>query len=182
MELEQGIKRKNQSLLISLAAMAIGMVLLSYASVPLYRMFCQITGFGGTISREAKAPPETPLARTMTVTFNTDVDPELPWTFKALEPSIQVRLGERRLVLFEATNTSDEATIGVSTYNAVPDKMGPYIDKIKCFCFDKQLIKAGETIRFPVSFFIDPEMINNKDMDDIGTMTLSYTFFRATEP
>lgn len=162
--------------------MVLGMILLSYASVPLYRMFCQYTGFGGTISREAKAPPAEPLARTMQVTFNTDVDPELPWTFKALEPSIKIHIGERRLVLFEATNISNEPATGVSTYNATPDQMGGYIDKIKCFCFDKQLIKAGETVRFPVSFFIDPEMIKNKDMDDISTMTLSYTFFRATEP
>lgn len=182
MDPKHDTKRKNQSLLVSLVAMVMGMILLSYASVPLYRMFCQITGFGGTISREAKAPPEKPLARMMRVTFNTDVDPNLPWTFKALEPSIDVHVGERRLVLFEATNMSNEPTIGVSTYNASPDVMGPYIDKIKCFCFDKQLIKPGETVRFPVSFFIDPEMIKNKDMDDIGTMTLSYTFFRATEP
>lgn len=182
METEHTLHRKNHSLLISLVAMVTGMVMLSYASVPLYRMFCQITGFGGAISREAKAPPAEPLMRTMKVTFNTDVAPDLPWKFKAIEPSIQVRIGERRLVLFEATNLSATPTTGVSTYNASPDILGAYIDKIKCFCFEKQVIMPGETVRFPVSFFIDPEMTKNKDMDDISTMTLSYTFFRATEP
>ncbi|MFO1242835.1 MAG: cytochrome c oxidase assembly protein [Rickettsiales bacterium] len=182
METEAVIRKKNHSLLISLAALVMGMLLLSYASVPLYRIFCRVTGFGGTINTEAKAPPAHPLARIVHVTFNTDVDRDLPWKFKALQPSISLHVGERKLVFFEATNESSEPVTGIAAYNVTPEKLGPYIDKIKCFCFDKQMIKPGETVRFPVSFFVDPDMINDRDLDDIDTMTLSYTFFRATEP
>ena len=158
------------------------MLMLAYASAPFYRMFCQATGFGGTIRAEAAKPSTRILARQVKVTFNTDVSPELPWKFKALNPEVTLHLGERRLVFFEATNLSSEPVTGVSTYNVTPDRLGGYVDKIKCFCFDKQTIKAGETVKFPVSFFIDPDMVNDHELDDITTMTLSYTFFRATEP
>lgn len=179
----RALQRKNQSLLISLIGVVVGMVFLSYASVPLYKMFCQITGFGGTIRERAVTTlPDKILAREVTVTFNTDVSPELPWEFKSLSKKISLRLGERKLIFFEAKNLSNEPVTGVSTYNVTPDKLGPYIDKIKCFCFEKQTLKPGETMKFPVSFFIDPEMANHRDLDDISTMTLSYTFFRATQP
>lgn len=176
------LQRKNQSLLVSLIGVAVGMVLLSYASVPLYKMFCQLTGFGGTIRERAAAPPDKILPREMTVTFNTDVSPELPWEFTSLNRNVTLKVGERKLVFFEVKNLSNEAVTGVSTYNVTPDRLGAYIDKIKCFCFEKQTMKPGETMTFPVSFFIDPEMANHRDLDDISTMTLSYTFFRATEP
>lgn len=162
------------------AAIAIGMFGLAYASVPLYNLFCRVTGFGGT-PRVASALPDHVLDRTMEVHFNTDVVSDLPWKFKADKQKMTVRIGEQALAFFEAENTSDKDISGTAIYNVSPEQMGAYLSKIQCFCFDKQLIKAGQKIRFPVTFFIDPAMVDDKDTRQIGSITLSYTFFRSKE-
>jgi cytochrome c oxidase assembly protein subunit 11 len=171
-------QNRNRKTALSLLAIVAGMIMLSYASVPLYRMFCKYTGFGGT-TQDAVAAPEIILNREMTVMFNTDVMPDLPWEFVSEQRKIKVKLGEQKLVFFKVTNTSDKPFKGVSTFNVTPDAAGVYFMKIKCFCYDAQLVKPGETVTMPVSFFLDPSLQENHELDDLTTITLSYTFFKA---
>ncbi len=169
-------KSRNVSLALSMAAIVVGMVMLAYASVPLYRLFCQVTGFGGT-TQQAATIPQRVLDRHITVRFNTDVSPELPWKFRPVQNKVDVRVGEQTLVHFTARNNGDNATTGVATFNVTPYKAGPYFNKIQCFCFDNQPLEAGETADLPVSFFVDPALADDPDLDDVNTITLSYTFF-----
>ena len=173
--------RRNRSLALSLAALVAGMVMLAYAAVPLYRLFCQVTGFGGTV-QEATTLPDTMHDRTITVQLNADVAFGLPWEFQPGERSITVRVGEQRLTHYTARNLSDDITTGVSTYNVTPHKAGPYFNKVECFCFENQPLEPGKTANLPLSFFIDPDIVNDPALDDINTITLSYTFFPVKQP
>ena len=166
----------NRSLVISLASLVAGMLMLSYAAVPLYRIFCQVTGFGGTIQRSAELPDKI-LDQTITVTFNADTDPNLPWKFYPLQTSQTVHIGENTLAAFRAENLSDKAVTGMASYNVTPQEAGLYFHKIACFCFEKQTLKAGEVANMPVSYFIDPEILKDPNTKTIKTITLSYTFF-----
>jgi cytochrome c oxidase assembly protein subunit 11 len=174
------LAQRNRSVMISLVGVVAGMAMLSYAAVPLYSMFCRITGYGGTPQISAKAP-EAVLARRMKVTFNTDTDPHLPWTFTSLQKEIDTPIGKRNLIFFKATNTSDRAITATSTYNVTPFKLGEYFVKLQCFCFEKQTLKAGESMTFPVSFYVDPSLADDTNLDDVGNVTLSYTFFPVPE-
>ena len=170
--------KTNQSLSLQLAAAALGMLMLAYASVPLYRLFCQVTGFGGTTQRaEAHAAPIRVGERRITVTFDANQDPRLPWEFTPLEPSVSVRLGENRLVAFRAKNLSNQATRGTATYNVTPFAAGKYFNKIQCFCFEEQRLGAHQSANLPVSFFIDPAILDDPEIRDVTNITLSYTFF-----
>mmetsp|Transcript_39109 Transcript_39109/g.103027 ORF Transcript_39109/g.103027 Transcript_39109/m.103027 type:complete len:245 (+) Transcript_39109:2038-2772(+) len=180
------------SLGAAMLAVALGTLGLSYASVPLYRIFCQTTGFGGTTKRhtgggeeEGYDLPEDPASlpgnRQLRVTFNTDVSENLPWSFKPVQKHVTVLAGQTALAFFEATNHSDEPIIGVATYNVVPNEAGAYFNKIQCFCFDEQRLLPGETVDMPVFFYIDPDFLNDRRMKRLDTMTLSYTFFRSNE-
>lgn len=171
-------QKRNQQTAISLLAIVAGMLLLSYASVPLYRMFCVYTGFGGT-TQDALAAPEKILNRELTVMFNTDVMPDVPLLFKAEQRKMVLRVGEQKLAFFKVTNSTDAPVTAVSTFNVTPDAAGLYFMKIKCFCYDAQTIQAGETVTMPVSFFIDPSLQENHDLDELTTITLSYTFFKV---
>lgn len=173
-------QNRNKKTALSLLAIVAGMIMLSYASVPLYRMFCKYTGFGGT-TQDAVALPDRVLNRELTIRFNTDVMPELPWKFAPEKRKIKIKVGEQKLAFFTATNEGTEPMEGVSTFNVTPDAAGLYFMKIKCFCYDAQLIKPGETVTMPVSFFIDPSLQENHELDDLTTITLSYTFFKASE-
>lgn len=172
--------KKNRSIALGLLMVVVGMVALAYASVPLYRLFCQVTGIAGT-TQQAAAAPEEIVARTVAVRFNTDTSEDLPWEFYPLQKEVTVRLGEEVTVNFEAINRGDATVIGTSVYNVTPLKVGSYFNKIQCFCFNEQALAPGEKKQFPVTFFVDPELANDVDMDDIRTITLSYTFFRAKE-
>lgn len=167
---------KNTKLAINLLALAVGMLLLAYASVPLYRMFCNFTGYGGTTKRTTAAPSESS-NRTIIVEFNTDIDSKLKWKFYAGEHSHKVKIGEQALTYFVAENLDNKAVTGRATYNVIPYKAGAYFNKIQCFCFNEQTLKAGQKVNMPVSFFIDPAMLDDKEMDDVKTITLSYSFF-----
>lgn len=158
-------------------AVAVGMLMLAYASVPLYRVFCQVTGFGGT-TREFTLAPGAMGTRTLTVRFSADVAPDMPWKFEPIEPSVTVKPGQNRLVAFRATNLSNVPITGMATYNVTPFEAGPYFNKIQCFCFERQTIQPHETVNLPVSFFVDPAMLSARDTRDITNITLSYTFFR----
>ena len=161
--------------LLPLFGILLGMVMLVAASPALYRMFCEITGYGGT-TQAALALPDTISNRTVTVRFNTDTDPALPWKFTGPKP-VTVRIGENKLVAFHAVNESASPTRGTATFNVVPFEAGRYFSKIQCFCFEEQRLAAGQDTNFPVSFFIDPAILEDRNLRDISNITLSYTFF-----
>ena len=152
---------------------------MAYASAPLYDAFCRLTGYGGTPNIGAEILPDKIYNREIKILFNTDVSPELSWSFKAVKRSVKVKIGENKLAFFEAINEDGEDIEGVATYNVVPAKAAPYFTKLQCFCFEKQLLKSGEKMTFPISFFIDPEILNDSNLDDTKSITLSYTFFKA---
>ena len=157
-----------------------GMGGLAYASVPLYELFCQVTGFGGT-TRIATAPAETILDREVTVRLDSTVSPALPWRFVPTKRSHQIRVGETNLITYQARNDGDELIVGTASFNVTPDKAGQYFNKIDCFCFTEQVLAPGQSVEMPVSFFIDPAIAEDENLDDVNTITLSYTFFRAED-
>jgi len=172
-----GVDRRKELTAALLVAVVAGMVGLSFAAVPLYRMFCQVTGFEGTTQR-AKAAPGEVAGRSLTVRFNADTDPALPWRFAPEQTAIAVKAGEQSLASFRATNLSKESVVGQAVFNVTPLKAGIYFDKIQCFCFSKQRLAPGESAEMPVVFFVDPDMLKDRNMDDVDTITLSYTFYR----
>ena len=174
------MKNKNSRLALNLVMIVAGMAMMAYASVPLYKLFCATTGFRGTPQIGKRIPDEI-IDRIITVRFNTDIDPRLGWEFSSEQKEVKVKIGENGLAFFKAVNTSSETSSGTAMYNVTPMKTGGYFNKIKCFCFDRQTLKPGQVMDFPVSFFIDPEFVRDKTMDDIDTITLSYTFYLADE-
>jgi cytochrome c oxidase assembly protein subunit 11 len=171
-----------------LVSVILGMVGLTAAAVPLYRLFCQVTGYGGTTQRAAAAP-ERPLDQTIEVRFNADVAQGLPWRFTPVEHAVTIRLGEQHLAFYRAHNSSGRPVVGTATFNVTPFKAGAYFSKIACFCFEEQTLQAGETVDMPVSFYVDPAILDDPDTRDVRAITLSYTFFeregereRTTEP
>lgn len=175
------MKNKNLSLAINLAMFAVGMVCLAYASVPLYSLFCKVTGFAGTTQRSAAAPGVI-LDRTFTITFNADTDPNLPWEFKPVQKKMEVRVGEQNMAFFKAKNLDTVPVTGTAVFNVTPEIAGAYFDKIQCFCFTNQTLAPGQEVDMPVSFFIDPSVVNDKNFTDVTDITLSYTFFKAKNP
>jgi cytochrome c oxidase assembly protein subunit 11 len=171
--------RANARLASVFAGIVVGMVGLSYASVPLYRMFCQVTGYGGTTQRAEHAPEEVG-QRVVTVSFNADIaGTNLPWTFAPEQRDVKVHVGEEKLVFYRAVNRGTTPVTGQATFNVTPAKAGIYFQKIQCFCFSEQTLQAGETADMPVSFFVDPEIAKDPNTRDVRNITLSYTFFRA---
>lgn len=156
------------------------MIALSFASVPLYRLFCQVTGFGGRAEQAAVlSSTSAPIARTVTVRFNTDVNAELPWRFIPNDRAVTVKVGVDGLTSFTATNESREAVTGTAVFNVLPEKAGKYFHKTQCFCFGEQRLNPGEAVNMPVLFYIDPKFVDDPNMDDVQSLTLSYTFYRA---
>ena len=151
---------------------------MSFAAVPLYRKFCQATGFGGT-TQVANGPSSTRGKRTLTVRFDANVAPGLPWRFEPETPAIALATGQTATVFFKVTNTSDHATAADAKYNVSPDVAGLYFDKISCFCFTRQTLDPHESMDMPVVFFLDPDLETDETMAAIDTLTLSYTFFAA---
>lgn len=168
----------NRRTALVFASVALGMFGMAYASVPLYRLFCQVTGYGGTTQRADVAPDRT-IDRWMTVSFNADVSPELPWSFRPAERSVRVRVGEPMLIHYVAENLGKEPIVGTAAFNVTPSKVGPYFAKLECFCFTEQVLKPGEKVEMPVTFFLDPDLVKDRHMDAVGSVTLSYSFFRA---
>jgi len=174
-------ERRNRKTLVGLLVLVAGMVGLAYASVPLYALFCQVTGYGGTTQR-AESAPGTVLEREITVQFNADVNNGLAgWSFRPNQRQVKVKLGETVLVSYRAENRSKEPLVGTAVFNVTPEKTGMYFSKIECFCFTEQLLQPGEAIDMPVAFFVDPALAENPNTEDVRTITLSYTFFRAKD-
>ena len=174
------MRRRNRTTVALLAVVVCSMVALSFASVPLYRLFCQATGFGGTTQRAAAAPGAVTDA-VVTVRFDAATEPELGWEFRPLEQAVQVHPGEQREVFFRATNRSSETVTGSATYNVTPAKTGIYFDKLQCFCFNAQQLGPGESRDMGVVFFVDPDLLTDPSTSDVRTITLSYTMFRALQ-
>jgi cytochrome c oxidase assembly protein subunit 11 len=174
-------ERANKRVALVMAGVVVGMAGLAFASVPLYRLFCQVTGYGGTTQRAAAAPTE-PGTRNVTVRFNASVaSQDLGWDFQPLQNQIRTVTGEEHLVFYKVRNDSSVPTVGVATFNVTPHKAGPYFQKIACFCFSEQELKPGESMEMPVSFFVDPAIEKDPNLRDVTTITLSYTFFRAKD-
>ncbi|MBI1235856.1 MAG: cytochrome c oxidase assembly protein [Alphaproteobacteria bacterium] len=167
---------KNTRLMMTLSGVAVAMVGAAYAAVPLYNLFCQVTGYGGT-TQVATAEAGSVLERTVEVRFDSSMERGLPWTFEPVQTSMTVNVGETSLVFYRATNNSDQPVTGMATYNVTPFKAAPYFSKLECFCFTEQTLQPGESIEMPVLFFVDPLIDEERRMDDVRTITLSYTFF-----
>jgi cytochrome c oxidase assembly protein subunit 11 len=163
------------------AAVAVAMVAMSYAAVPLYRVFCEATGFAGTPKIQAAAPTGE-IDRTVTVRFNADTAHGLPWKFEPAQGPMTLKLGETALAEFRAKNLSDRPIVGVAAFNITPFKAGGYFAKIACFCFNEQRLEPGEEVVMPVTFYVDPALASDPATRDVTTVTLSYTFFESDAP
>ncbi len=171
-----GISRNLRTGLIA-GAVACGMVGVGFAAVPLYRIFCQQTGFGGTarIEEGAQAPGST--GRIVTVRFDANVSPKLGWSFEPEQKTERVAIGARQLAFFDATNLTDKPVTGSAAFNISPDQSARYFVKVQCFCFTQQTLAPGETQRMPVVFYVDPAILKDPDNKAVGEITLSYTFY-----
>jgi cytochrome c oxidase assembly protein subunit 11 len=172
-------KMSNARLALVCAAAFFGMVGMAYASVPLYRAFCQLTGFDGTV-RKADSAPGKILDRKLTIRFDANVR-KLPWTFEPQQVSQEVRIGDTGLAFYRVTNNGPTPVTGRATYNVVPESAGLYFQKLECFCFTDQTIQPGETKEFPVVYFVDPKFAEDFETRGAQEVTLSYTFFPSTE-
>ncbi len=156
----------------------VAMVGLTAASVPLYDLFCRVTGYGGTTQMAERAPDQVS-DHAIQVRFNADVDGRLPWSFQPLERRIDVQVGANELAFYRAENRGDVPVVGTAVYNVTPFEAGRYFAKIACFCFEEQVLAPGESIEMPVSFFVDPAILDDPALANLSTITLSYTFFKA---
>lgn len=172
------MQRRKSITVVALAGLLVGMAGLSYAAVPLYRMFCQITGYGGT-TQVATEVPDTISDRVVTVRFNADTASGLPWNFRPKQRQIELRIGETALIYYIAENPTARTLVGTSTFNVTPHKVGPYFAKVECFCFTEQTLAPGESAELAVTFFVDPMMLEDPNLAEINTITLSYMFFPA---
>lgn len=169
-------QRKMQRTAFACLGIVVGMVGLAYASVPLYDLFCKVTGFDGTpITRDSNHSEV--LDRTIAVRFDANVAPGLSWRFLPEKPEITVKLGETTTVYYKVTNTGDKPATGIATYNVQPDLAGTYFSKLECFCFTEQTLKPGETLESAVVFYVDPRILQDSDVKDLSSITLSYTYF-----
>ena len=161
------------------ALLVLGMLALGYASVPLYRIFCQVTGFAGTTQVADAAEAETVQVAdtTLSIRFDSNVSSALPWTFRPEQVTDTVSVGARDLAIFLATNNSDEAVTGSAVFNVTPLQAGKYFNKIQCFCFSEQTLRPHQTARMPVLYYVDPKILEDPDTRDIKEITLSYTFY-----
>ncbi|WP_374596345.1 cytochrome c oxidase assembly protein [Sphingosinicella sp.] len=174
---ERGIHRTG----LIAGGVAVAMLGLAYASVPLYRLFCQVTGFGGTTMRVDENAVPNAVDKVIKVRFDANIAPGLAWTFKPVQTQATVRIGERKMAFYQATNLTDKPITGMATYNVSPDTAGGYFMKIHCFCFDQQTLQPGETVDMPVSYYIDPAILEDASARRIDEITLSYTFFPQEE-
>ena len=171
------LDKANRRVGLAVLATVLAMTALSFAAVPLYRVFCSLTGFGGT-TQVAREAPDRVLDRTVTVKFNADHASDMPWNFGPERREIRTRLGARTLVAYRAENKGDVPVTGTAVYNVSPPKAGKYFHKIECFCFGEQTLQPRESVSMPVVFYVDPALDEDPDMADLTTITLSYSFFR----
>jgi cytochrome c oxidase assembly protein subunit 11 len=174
------LRRGNLLLVSVFAVVAAGMLAMSFAAIPLYRLFCSVTGYGGTPKIGIAAAPGT-TGQTIRVRFNADTNPALPWQFAPDQNEVTLNLGEDQVAFYHAHNNARSAVTGMALYNITPEKAAKYFHKTACFCFNQQTLEGGQTMEFPVSFWVDPEISRDPNTADVRTVTLSYTFFRSLE-
>ncbi|EEE38773.1 cytochrome c oxidase assembly protein CtaG [Rhodobacteraceae bacterium KLH11] len=166
-------------------AQTVGVVVLmgslAWAAVPFYDWFCRVTGFGGTTGVAEQAPDEV-LDRVVTVRFDASKAKDMPWEFKPVEREMKMRIGETGLAFYEAYNPTDKPIAGQASYNVTPYSAGGYFEKIACFCFEEQVLQPGERVEMPVTFFVDPEIVEDPEAQYVHTITLSYTFYEIDLP
>jgi len=171
-------EQRNRRVALICSLVVVGMVGLSFAAVPLYRIFCQATGYGGTTQRVA-AGSATTLDHTVVIRFDANTGPGLAWDFEPVQRTMAVKVGENALAFYRATNRSDRVVTGTAAFNVLPELTGAYFNKTACFCFTEQTLQAGESVEMPVSFYVDPALIADKDTADTREITLSYTFYKV---
>ncbi|WP_241671315.1 cytochrome c oxidase assembly protein [Dankookia rubra] len=180
----EALQRRNRRTAIGVGAFVCGMLGLAYASVPLYDMFCRATGYGGTVQVGGPAAPgaakDMP-ARVVTIRFNANTAPGLPWRFAPSQGPMQLRLGEEGMAFYQASNTAVAPVTGVATYNVTPATVGKYFHKTACFCFEQQTLEPGQQVDMPLAFWVDPQMAKDPATRDIHTITISYSFFRSLD-
>jgi cytochrome c oxidase assembly protein subunit 11 len=167
------------------AALLVGVVVtmgaLAWAAVPFYSWFCRVTGYGGTTNTASSESSEI-LEETVTVRFDANTAPDMPWQFRPMQNEVTLRIGETGMAFYEAYNPTDRPIAGTASYNVAPDLAGYYFTKIQCFCFTEQVLQPGERVEMPVIFYVDPEIVSDSDAGHIRDITLSYTFFETELP
>jgi cytochrome c oxidase assembly protein subunit 11 len=173
----------NKNLAVALVSLVFSMVLLSFASVPIYNLFCKVTGYGGVTARQEFNNYYSSVKgnRQITIEFDSNVDKALPWRFIPKQKKATITAGQNILIFYESENLSNTDIIGTSIYNITPNKAGKYFVKIHCFCFEEQLLQAGQKMLMPVAFVIDPDLEKDPEMDDVNVITLSYRFYKVRE-
>jgi cytochrome c oxidase assembly protein subunit 11 len=172
---------KNIRTVAVLGSVVCVMVGLSFAAVPLYDLFCRVTGFGGTVAT-ADVGADRILDREVTIRFSANTERDLPWVFKPVLTKMKIKVGQTGLAFYEATNTSDRPIAGTASFNVTPFSAGGYFTKIECFCFTEQVLAPGQTVQMPVTFFVDPEIMDDDEASLVHTITLSYTFHETELP
>ena len=176
-----GEPAKNRSVVLKLVLLASVMLGLSFASVPLYDWFCRVTGWGG-VTNVASGPSDMILDQTVKIRFDGTLERGMPWNFKPVVREMEINIGETGLAFYEAHNPTDKPIAGTASFNVYPYSTGSYFNKIACFCFEMQVLQPGETVQMPVTFFVDPDMLNDKEAKYAKTITLSYTFHTTDLP
>jgi len=179
----RSLSGKNRRSALMAGLMGLGMLGLGFAAVPLYEVFCRVTGYGGTTQRvgEAQAATVQTTTRVMSVRFDSNVNSALPWSFKPEQAVDNVTVGARDMAIFLATNNSKQPVVGTATFNVTPLLAGKYFNKVQCFCFSEQLLEPGQTVRMPVLYYVDPAILDDPETKDIKEITLSYTFYRSLD-
>jgi len=178
--MEANSAKKSSRLALVLVGVAAGMVGLAYASVPLYDLFCRVTGYGGT-TQQAEEGSDVILDQDITVSFDANTARKMPWDFKPVKKTVTLKIGQTGIAFYEAYNPTDRTIKGTASFNVTPLKAGQYFTKIDCFCFTEQTLKPGQRVDMPVTFYVDPEIASDPNTQDVKTITLSYTFFPMEE-
>tara|TARA_R110000868_G_scaffold57652_8_gene178070 strand:+ start:4066 stop:4644 length:579 start_codon:yes stop_codon:yes gene_type:complete len=170
--------RRNRRTMLTMAGVGLSMLALGFASVPLYRIFCEQTGFGGTTMRaDANVQVQEAAGHTMSIRFDSNVQPGMPWQFYPEHRTDTVTVGRKDMAIFIAKNMSDKPVTGTASFNVTPSQAGAYFTKIQCFCFTEQTLQPGQEVRMPVLYFVDPKILDDADNKDTQQITLSYTFY-----
>lgn len=177
------LSNKNTRSALLAGLLGLGMLAMGYAAVPLYEIFCRVTGYGGTTQRvdQAQAATVQATTKTMSIRFDSNVNPALPWSFKPEQAVDRVSVGSRDMAIFLAKNNSDQPVVGTATFNVTPALAGKYFNKVQCFCFTEQLLKPGQTMRMPVLYYVDPAILGDPETKNIEEITLSYTFYPSKD-
>jgi cytochrome c oxidase assembly protein subunit 11 len=178
------LDQRNKRVGLMALGIALAMLAMGYAAVPLYRIFCQVTGFGGTpqVASAAEAAGIKVTGETISIRFDSNTAPGIPWEFEPEKRTMEVKIGERYLAFYTARNLSDQPVSGQASYNVEPEQTGPFFTKVQCFCFTEQTLKPHEEVRMPVYFFVDPAILEDENAKGVQQITLSYTFFRLEKP